>query len=144
MAKKSFTSDHQKQSFTSISHPLPRIADAVENLSLDEDDDICPVCESECTCRNKSITTPTTTVHTTTTPISLFTPSPSSITPAIQNAHTHPLKIKLTLPPHLKSRRLPPETGGNVASQIPPRRRGRPSKAAAACSRCCITDSGFR
>lgn len=108
----------------------------------DEDDDICPVCESECTCGNRQ---------------DLEVPSVANASvphpPALQISTARPpLKIKLTLPPHLKVRQdhaLDNHTAshGEPHSSTPvlanssraqtispplPKRRGRPPKAVVA------------
>ena len=112
----------------------------------DDLDDICPVCESECTCRKKPSAPSTSSAPTPSASSSLSSaPSANNQTAA---AGKRPLKIKLTLPPNLKSRR-PPETQppsahlGSVVSDAgpssrsnihsaaapAPKRRGRPPKA---------------
>ena len=111
-----------------------------------DDDDICPVCESECTCRKKTSAPSTSSAPTPT--------ASSSTSSATSNAHPpstagkRPLKIKLTLPPNLKSRKPPgthssshsdarlgtADQGAGSSSRIAPpapRRRGRPPKAPA-------------
>ncbi|KAI0716025.1 hypothetical protein C8T65DRAFT_738267 [Cerioporus squamosus] len=141
-----------------MSHPRANIVNGAiaaiahhSPLQDDDDDDlddICPVCESECTCRKKS--TPSTA------PAPSASSSLSSVPSAPQpaSAGKHPLKIKLTLPPNLKARK-PPAThasttagahlgtvgAGPSSSKAPahlaaaapaPKRRGRPPKALAA------------
>ncbi|PIL25048.1 hypothetical protein GSI_12937 [Ganoderma sinense ZZ0214-1] len=156
MPKKTFAQHPQKKQVS----PMPRPhANTVDNaipgvlvhrspLQDDDDldiDDICPVCESECTCRKKpsvpstsSVVTPTASSSISSVPSDVHSPS---------TAGKRPLKIKLTLPPNLKSRK-PPEThsssdarlgsaaqgaGPSSRSAPPaPKRRGRPPKALAA------------
>ncbi|KAM5532904.1 hypothetical protein V8D89_013456 [Ganoderma adspersum] len=111
-----------------------------------DDDDICPVCESECTCRKKP-SAPSTSSAPTPTASSSISSAPSNAHPP-STAGKRPLKIKLTLPPNLKSRK-PPEThssshsdarlgtaaqgAGSSSRNAPPalKRRGRPPKALA-------------
>ncbi|KAL4245233.1 hypothetical protein ABKN59_010175 [Abortiporus biennis] len=142
MAKKSIIPDHQQQQIVSMSYPSSHTVDAVPNGGLnsisDEDDDICPVCESECTCTNRDNASG-----------SQF-PSTSTQT-APTTTGSHPLKIKFTLPSHLKFRRdahvvltdnsphLLPSPAIRTPSAIiqqtasdmtqVPKKRGRPSKA---------------
>ena len=138
-----------------MSHPRPHIVNHAlpqptnhSPLQDDDDDDlddICPVCESECTCPKKSAPTPA--------PL----PSASSTSSSLPSAHPpqtagkRPLKIKLTLPPNPKSRPKPPAThlpsssahlgpvpGPSKAASTTapaasaPKRRGRPPKALSA------------
>ncbi|KAI0741471.1 hypothetical protein C8Q80DRAFT_1273900 [Daedaleopsis nitida] len=122
------------------------------SLQYDDDDDlddICPVCESECTCRKKSAPSPA--------PLPSASSTPSSAPSVTQSsaAGKRPLKIKLTLPPNLKARN-PPTTHASSTSSAhlgsaaqdagpssrpapsvraaapAPKRRGRPPKALAA------------
>lgn len=73
----------------------------------DDEDDICPVCESECTCQNRSRPSQTNSISATaasglsTSTFNAYsaTPSGSTNTSGLQS-----LKIKLTLPPSLKHR----------------------------------------
>lgn len=133
-----------------VSGTIPSFA--THSLFPDDDDDlddICPVCESECTCRKKSAPSST--------PIPSASSTPSSL-PSVShppNAAKRPLKIKFTLPPNLKgrkplathststgahlgsaaqhassSRALPPAAAAAAAHA--PKRRGRPPKAPAA------------
>ncbi|TFK91719.1 hypothetical protein K466DRAFT_482102 [Polyporus arcularius HHB13444] len=134
-----------------VSGPIAAIAHHSPLQDDDDDDldDICPVCESECTCRKKS------------TPSTAPAPSASSSlssgpsAPQSTTSGKRPLKIKLTLPPNLKARK-PPAThasstagahigtaaAGPSSSKAPahlaaaaapaPKRRGRPPKALAA------------
>ncbi|KAI8996352.1 hypothetical protein BD414DRAFT_409053 [Trametes punicea] len=121
----------------------------VQDEDEDDLDDICPVCESECTCLKKSAPTPASTA---TEPSASSTPSsaPSSSHPHSHPAGKQPLKIKLTLskarkPPatHPSGAHLgtPQDAGPSssrpasnaAASGAPaPKRRGRPPKALAA------------
>ncbi|EIW58716.1 uncharacterized protein TRAVEDRAFT_58854 [Trametes versicolor FP-101664 SS1] len=119
-------------------------------LDEDEDDldDICPVCESECTCPKKSAPT---LASTATEPSASSTPSsaPSSSYRAPAHAGKHPLKIKLSLskarkpPATHASARFGSATDAAPSSSRPtnkaagagasaPKRRGRPPKALAA------------
>ncbi|KAH9935864.1 uncharacterized protein BXZ73DRAFT_45296 [Epithele typhae] len=125
------------------------LAPPVHSLLQDDDDDlddICPVCESECTCPKKA-TVPAAPLPS--------APSTTSFTPSA--AHTpaagkRPLKIKFTVPPNLKSRPKPPTTPTHSGARLGPvphdagpstaklvgtvgpqsKRRGRPPKALSA------------
>ncbi|KAF7797198.1 hypothetical protein EIP86_008390 [Pleurotus ostreatoroseus] len=73
---------------------------------LDDDDDICPVCDGECTCRSRA--GPSTARPVTT----LSLPSTSATTSSLSQKQRHapqsapyPLKIKLTVPPNLRFRK---------------------------------------
>ncbi|KAI0629192.1 hypothetical protein C8Q77DRAFT_1066116 [Trametes polyzona] len=122
----------------------------VQDEDEDDLDDICPVCESECTCPKKSAPTRTSTA---TEPSASSTPSsaPSSSHQLPAHAGKHPLKIKLTLPkarkptathPHSASARVGsatdvapssrPSHKAPPAAAAAPKRRGRPPKALAA------------
>ncbi|KAI0372781.1 hypothetical protein BV20DRAFT_963849 [Pilatotrama ljubarskyi] len=129
-------------------HHSPHILDN-DDLDLD---DICPVCESECTCPKKSAPTPASTA---TEPSASSTPSsaPSSSNHRPAHAGKNPLKIKLSL---AKARKPPPthnpsasarfgsgtdvapSSSSRPANNAPsagapaPKRRGRPPKALAA------------
>ncbi|KAH9852082.1 hypothetical protein C2E23DRAFT_922529 [Lenzites betulinus] len=117
----------------------------------DEDlDDICPVCESECTCPKKSAPTRASTA---TAPSASSTPSsaPSSSYRPPTHAGKQPLKIKLSLAkarkppathPHPQSARFGSATdpvpsssrtsaNASAAAAPAPKRRGRPPKALA-------------
>ncbi|EMD39044.1 hypothetical protein CERSUDRAFT_112740 [Gelatoporia subvermispora B] len=114
MAKKNVVSHLQKQQTPSMSSSHAHIVGAVTSTFstsqplMDEDeDDICPVCESECTCRakvapalDKSVV-----VAPSASSFSTSSSSASSTSPA-PNAGLHSLKIKLTLPPNLKFRKV--------------------------------------
>ncbi len=123
------------------------VGGVVEPPLQDEDDDICPVCESDCTCGNRQgLDAPSATNP----PILPPPPLPASSTRL-------PLKIKLTLPPHLKIRQDPVSTAVDNFAPLPeshssspvslseshashtgslpssqPKRRGRPPKAVVA------------
>ena len=124
----------------------PRSSLASHSPLQDDDDDlddICPVCESECTCRKKPAPSVAPLLSASSTPSS----APSNPPPA--TAGKRPLKIKLTLPPNLKARKPPathPTSAGAhlgpaprdagpsskpppAAGAPPPKRRGRPPKA---------------
>ncbi|KAI1796559.1 hypothetical protein LXA43DRAFT_986050 [Ganoderma leucocontextum] len=132
-----------------VNSAAPNVLAHRSPLQDDDDldlDDICPVCESECTCRKKPSAPSTSSVPTPT--------ASSSISSALSDGHLpstagkRPLKIKLTLPPNLKSRK-PHETHSSSRSDArpgtaaqgagpssrnappAPRRRGRPPKALA-------------
>ncbi|KAI0641860.1 hypothetical protein C8Q79DRAFT_918274 [Trametes meyenii] len=128
----------------------PSSSFALPSQMLDEDDldldDICPVCESECTCPKKSAPTPASIA---TEPSASFTPSsaPSSSQPHPAHGGKNPLKIKLSLSkarkppathPHPPSARFgsvqdvgPSSHAANNAGTAAPKRRGRPPKALA-------------
>ena len=126
---------------SALAHRSPLQDD--DDLDLD---DICPVCESECTCRKKPFAHSASSVLMPTASSSISSP-PSAAHPS-STAGKRPLKIKLTLPPSLKSRK-PPETHSSSHSDVrlgtaaqdagpssrnappAPRRRGRPTKALA-------------
>ncbi|KAH8071794.1 hypothetical protein BXZ70DRAFT_964295 [Cristinia sonorae] len=162
MAKRSFVSDQQThQAFpVSTAHSLI-ITDAAAKVTQpsalsdeDDDDDICPVCESECTCHNKS-NAAIPQIRPSHTPASTSSFEHSSVANVPQS-----LKIKLTLPAHLKVRKagpshsagqdtapnphprtslyhtdplhdFAPRLGQNVGNHPPPRRPGRPPTSAA-------------
>ncbi|OCH85790.1 hypothetical protein OBBRIDRAFT_821387 [Obba rivulosa] len=116
MAKKNLVSYHQKQQTPSMSSSHAHIVGGVANtlnsgsqppLEDEDEDDICPVCESECTCRVKAA--PAIDRSAIAAPLaSSFSTSSSSATsaPPAPNAGLHSLKIKLTLPPNLKYRKV--------------------------------------
>ena len=108
----------------------------------DDDDDICPVCESECTCHNRAnqpssskSLAPTPTFTST----SITYPQPSRAVPS-SAPHLPSLKIKLTVPPNLKFRKDPTSSQPSRAAApahpslnpAVPKRRGRPPKAVVA------------
>ncbi|KAH9888909.1 hypothetical protein C8Q73DRAFT_171380 [Cubamyces lactineus] len=157
MAKKSSSQHPQKKQVHQMPIPYAHIVNTTSSFSnsphmLDDDeddlDDICPVCESECTCPKKSAPTPASTA---TEPSASSTPSSA---PSSSNHHpTHggknPLKIKLSLakarkPTHPSGAHLGsgPDVGPSssrsqstaaAATGAPaPKRRGRPPKALAA------------
>ncbi|EJF64175.1 hypothetical protein BD309DRAFT_948016 [Dichomitus squalens] len=131
---------------TVVAHHSPFQEDDDDDL-----DDICPVCESECTCHKKP-SVPSTSSAPTPSASSSHSSAPST-SHQTTAAGKRPLKIKLTLPPNLKSRK-PPETqphsssSAHLGSAVPdagpssrppvhaaapaPKRRGRPPKALAA------------
>ncbi|KAH9840130.1 uncharacterized protein C8Q71DRAFT_745932 [Rhodofomes roseus] len=89
------------------SHPvIVGVATGANPLSPEDDeDDICPVCESECTCQNRS--RPSQTHSTSATAASAHSTSTfnGSTTASAGNASSlQSLRIKLTLPPNLKHR----------------------------------------
>ncbi|THH19444.1 hypothetical protein EW146_g1725 [Bondarzewia mesenterica] len=101
----------------------------------DDDDDICPVCEGECTCYSTSIATTTQPTPTPRTTITVPSARPSST--ATSASSRGPLKIKLTVPPGLLARaRLASSSTKKInnTSDVaqPVKRRGRPPKAVAA------------
>lgn len=131
----------------SRSHTVGGVAEPP--LVADEDDDICPVCESECTCGNREVPQPAAVAN------------PPMPTPAVlpTSSARLPLKIKLTVPPHLKLRQEHPSGADsrlathlatadhtsalilandpqpsylNSALSPQPKRRGRPPKAVVA------------
>lgn len=132
-------------------HIVNRTAPLSNHSPLQDDDDddlddICPVCESECTCPKKSAAPPVPLPSTSSTTSSL----PLAAPPAA--AGKRPLKIKLTLPPKLQSHPKPqtthpgassahigpaphdagPSSSGKAAAGAgasAPKRRGRPPKA---------------
>ncbi|GJE91122.1 hypothetical protein PsYK624_072710 [Phanerochaete sordida] len=87
---------------------------------VDEDeDDICPVCESECTCHNRGSQSsasrslaPTRTSTFTSTSYSPLKPSQPQLAVTAQ-----PLKIKLTVPPNLKFRKNPAAGSSSAAAR---------------------------
>ncbi|GBE86504.1 hypothetical protein SCP_0903830 [Sparassis crispa] len=112
MAKKLSFSDHPKQQTPPMPSSHPHIIGAVGGVNSlpqeeDDEDDICPVCESECTCRSRSaLSRPARN--------SIVSPSVPSISssvgsvvtpPPVPTAGSQSLKIKLTLPPNLKFRK---------------------------------------
>ncbi|KAI0763752.1 hypothetical protein BD413DRAFT_616090 [Trametes elegans] len=131
---------------SSFAHPSP-----LPDEDEDELDDICPVCESECTCPKKSAPTPASTA---TEPSASSTPSSAPSSGRNQPLQWHPshggknpLKIKLTLSKARKaavanstrtSAHLGPDPGPSTAragksiTAAVPKRRGRPPKALAA------------
>ncbi|KAI0705125.1 hypothetical protein BC835DRAFT_1314420 [Cytidiella melzeri] len=112
MPKKTFVHNSRNKQTFSMSLPHPRTVNAtMPPASLPEDnedeDDICPVCESECTCRNRVnllsssrglALTPTSTSTSTTYSQPRQQPDPPT-------THLPSLKIKLTVPPSLKFRK---------------------------------------
>lgn len=76
----------------------------LNSLADEDEDDICPVCESECTCRNRD-NPPS--VGRSSVPIRTFTSSSTSSSQphAPPSQTTQPLKIRLTVPPNLKFRK---------------------------------------
>ncbi|OSD03013.1 hypothetical protein PYCCODRAFT_1467320 [Trametes coccinea BRFM310] len=124
-------------------HPFSTPSHLLDDDDLDLDD-ICPVCESECTCPKKSAPTPASTA---TEPSASSTPSsaPSSSLQRPTHAGKNPLKIKLSLakarkPPHPTSAHLSSaqdagpsrSTTSNPSAAPAPKRRGRPPKALSA------------
>ncbi|KAI0820389.1 hypothetical protein BC628DRAFT_1330666 [Trametes gibbosa] len=131
-----------------VSTAAPSFAHPPHDEDEDDLDDICPVCESECTCPKKSAPTRASTA---TAPSASSTPSsvPSSSYRPPTHAGKQPLKIKLSLAkarkppathPHPQSARFGSATdpvpsssrsSTNVsATAVPaPKRRGRPPKA---------------
>ncbi|KAI0675440.1 hypothetical protein C8Q78DRAFT_963984 [Trametes maxima] len=129
----------------------PSSSFSLPSQMLDEDDldldDICPVCESECTCPKKSAPTPASIA---TEPSASSTPSsaPSTSHPHPTHGGKNPLKIKLSLSkarkplptqPHPASARFgsaqdvgPSSRPASNAGAAAPKRRGRPPKALAA------------
>ncbi|KAI0349659.1 hypothetical protein OH77DRAFT_1431872 [Trametes cingulata] len=164
MAKKSFSQHPQKKQVSPMPLPYAHIVSGgpssfnhTQHMLPDDDDldldDICPVCESECTCPKKSAPTPASTA---TEPSASSTPSsaPSSSNHRPTHAGKNPLKIKLSL---AKARKPPPThphsasarfgSGTDVgpsssrstnnapapaAGAPAPKRRGRPPKAVTA------------
>ncbi|KII85808.1 hypothetical protein PLICRDRAFT_44219 [Plicaturopsis crispa FD-325 SS-3] len=151
----SLLADHIKQQTPAMSPSHTFSVGAVSNpLSMDDDDDndICPVCDGECTCgplpsapKNSSNSNGYASARpVASTPISNPSPAPAAAIPS--------LKIKLTVPPSMLKRHssgptvqrapLPkfkkykhdaPSTslgasGSNVSLDVVPRKRGRPPK----------------
>ena len=87
----------------------------------DDEDDICPVCESECTCQNRSRPSQTNSISAaavsgpSTSTFNGYSATPSGSTGGLQS-----LKIKLTLPPSLKHR--PHLAQGSSVSGVNPSR----------------------
>ncbi|KAH7914637.1 hypothetical protein BJ138DRAFT_1143562 [Hygrophoropsis aurantiaca] len=91
MAKNHRAFNHQKPSLQTMSHsPIYTAGVAVSHLSQDddEDNDICPVCDGDCTCSHNAPRLPPTPVPVATRP---------STVPGIKS-----LKIKLTVPPSMQ------------------------------------------
>ncbi|KAK7031360.1 hypothetical protein R3P38DRAFT_3187076 [Favolaschia claudopus] len=88
----------------------------------DEDNDICPVCDGECTCANKPRPVQTTSTSTTNAiasssrssafaaPVASSSAASSAVTPKLPS-----LKIRLTIPPNMLGKRLPNFTKSKVA-----------------------------
>lgn len=104
---------------------------AVTSLGDEDEDDICPVCESECTCHNRGNPSSTNMSSTNASAIPMRTstytstsyspPKPSHAPTALhQQSHQQqsmqPLKIKLTVPPNLKFRKNLNATGTSTSS----------------------------
>ncbi|KZT27773.1 hypothetical protein NEOLEDRAFT_1130237 [Neolentinus lepideus HHB14362 ss-1] len=72
-----------------VANPLTSDADADE-----EDDYVCPICESECTCRNREVITTS----------NAYVPHPSlsSSVPTQVSSPKPRIKIKLTVPPNMR------------------------------------------
>ncbi|PCH44384.1 hypothetical protein WOLCODRAFT_144945 [Wolfiporia cocos MD-104 SS10] len=116
MAKKNMASNPPKQQAPSMpsahSHTVGAIVGASPQPE-DDDDDICPVCESECTCQNRANpyqSGRSNAVGASAPSISSFNGSvPSTSTPSASTPSTNvglqSLKIKLTVPPSLKFRK---------------------------------------
>ncbi|KAJ6485921.1 hypothetical protein C8R45DRAFT_286692 [Mycena sanguinolenta] len=112
-----FYCPHRCPSFFSVtpavspSHPhTVRGVAASPLMSQEDEDDICPVCDGECTCTNKSrpvhITSTTTNAVASSSRISA--PVASSSTTAHAGApKPSSLKIRLTIPPSMLGKRLP-------------------------------------
>ncbi|CCM00376.1 uncharacterized protein FIBRA_02406 [Fibroporia radiculosa] len=107
----------------SHSHIVGAVIGANPLSPEDDDDDICPVCESECTCQNRANPAQNSR-HTDVAP--LFPSTSSShdsvaYPPTEATAGVQSLKIKLTLPPNLKFRKQNGSRQSNVlASQSRP------------------------
>ncbi|KZT09909.1 uncharacterized protein LAESUDRAFT_756130 [Laetiporus sulphureus 93-53] len=81
-------------------HIVGAVTDASPLSPEDDDDDICPVCESECTCQNRAAPTQSSTNNASI--ASARSTLTSNASTASGSATTTSLKIKLTLPPSLK------------------------------------------
>ncbi|PSR90601.1 hypothetical protein PHLCEN_2v4894 [Hermanssonia centrifuga] len=80
--------------------------DHLSTVQPDDDDDICPVCESECTCHNRTNPALSKTVLASyTLPSVSATSSQYPLQTRPQSQNLHPLKIKFTVPPNLKFRK---------------------------------------
>ncbi|OSX64193.1 hypothetical protein POSPLADRAFT_1073798 [Postia placenta MAD-698-R-SB12] len=106
----------------------------------DDDDDICPVCESECTCQNRAAPSRNDATVSSLHSISTFTASTAASSPAAAGG-LGALKIRLTVPPNLKYRKHTAVDAPNsnihqsalgVHDPAAPKRRGRPPKAVVA------------
>ncbi|KAI0924013.1 hypothetical protein AcV5_009385 [Taiwanofungus camphoratus] len=113
MAKKSIMSNPPKQQAPSMSPSHTNTVGAVTGANLlspeDDDDDICPVCESECTCQNRVNPTQSgrdSALVPSAPSISISNASATSASPA-QTTGLQTLKIKFTLPSNLKFRKQP-------------------------------------
>ena len=113
-----------------MSPPYPHTVnqgDADSLASMDEEVDICPVCDGECTCSNNTPARPPTTIHNP----HVSAGSSSSVRPRVTSGGKHTssfanpprpkLTLKLTLPPSMLGKRknvhssaplVPPTTGG--------------------------------
>ena len=83
--------------------PNRTVAVAVNHLSPDddEDNDICPVCDGDCTCNNRPRPLPPSITHGS----ACFVATPTAST--VSSAHVlgaQPLKIKLTVPPSIQNK----------------------------------------
>ncbi|KAA1468760.1 hypothetical protein DENSPDRAFT_540258 [Dentipellis sp. KUC8613] len=115
-----FTNLHTQQT-PAMSHPHAYTDPLNSMLPIDgeDDDDICPICDGDCTCNSSSQP------KTIPAPVHAVVRQPSSAsTPSTSSA---PLKIKLTVPPSLINRAVPPAKRASTSSDNP-KRRGRPPK----------------
>ncbi|KAJ7460593.1 hypothetical protein FB451DRAFT_1140818 [Mycena latifolia] len=111
-------SPHPKQQTPAMSPSHPNtVGAAVSPLARyeDEDNDICPVCDGECTCANKPrpVHTTSTTSNASSSNIIPAAPMASSSTAPSAVVQKHPsLKIRLTIPPSMLGKR-PPSYGNS-------------------------------
>ena len=90
---------------------------------LDDDDDICPVCDGECTCRTRA--GPSSKPAPAPSASSSAAAPPASALPQKQRqpppSAPYPLKIKLTVPPNLKFRKLAAASSSSEPRRPPPK-----------------------
>ncbi|KAJ7746902.1 hypothetical protein DFH07DRAFT_831738 [Mycena maculata] len=113
-------SPHPKQQTPAMSPSHPHtvgVAASPLMRDYDEDNDICPVCDGECTCANKP--RPIHTASSSSIPTASSSAAPPLITPRLPS-----LKIRLTIPPSMlgkrrasfsKSKSVGPTTSASVA-----------------------------